>query len=99
MFSISRCLLYQLWGFLKQKFIKLVAVIVYARLERKVSSLQKLNQFNITEVSVLCTETVNSFFHFYGCGYPYNCIYDILLVAGIPDVVDGLVAVYLRYFN
>jgi hypothetical protein len=29
MFSISRCLLYQLWGYFKQKFIKLVAVIVY----------------------------------------------------------------------
>jgi hypothetical protein len=30
MFSISRCLLYQLWGFFKEKFIKLVAVILYA---------------------------------------------------------------------
>jgi hypothetical protein len=36
----------------------------------KVGSLQKLSQFNITEVLVLCTETVNSFFHLYGCGYP-----------------------------
>jgi hypothetical protein len=35
MFSISRCLLYQLWGFFKQKFIKLVAIIVHARLKRK----------------------------------------------------------------
>jgi hypothetical protein len=57
-------------GFFKQKSIKLVAVITYARLERIVGSLQKLSQFNTTEVSVLCTETVNSFFHLYECGIP-----------------------------
>jgi hypothetical protein len=74
MFFISRCSLYQLWEFFKQKSIKLVAVIAYARLERIVGSLRKLSQFNITKVSVLCTEIANSFFHLYGCSYPHNRI-------------------------
>jgi hypothetical protein len=38
--------------------------------KKKVGSLRKLSQFNITEVSVLCTEIVNSSFHLYGYGKP-----------------------------
>jgi len=30
---------------------------------------------------------------------PHNRIDDVLLVAGIPVVVDGVVEVYLRYYN
>jgi hypothetical protein len=72
---------YQLLGFLKQKFIKLVAVIVLTGLKRKVGSLQELNQFNITEVLVLCTEKVNSCFHLYGCGNLRNRTnYDVVTV-------------------
>jgi hypothetical protein len=86
MFSISRCLLHQLWGFFKQKLIKLVAVIVYTRLERKVGSLRKLSQFNITKVSVLCIETMNSFFHLCGCNNPRNRVDIDALVAGFADI-------------
>jgi hypothetical protein len=71
---------------------------VYARLERKVGFLQKLSQFNVTEVSVLCTETVNLFFYLYGCEYPHNRI-NVPLAAGTPIVVDGLVAVYLGCYD
>jgi hypothetical protein len=99
MFSISRCLLYQLLGFFKQKFIKLVVVIVYARLERKVGSLRKLSQFNITEVSVLCTKTVNSFFHPYECGYPHNRRDATHLAAGTAELDDDPVVLYLGYYD
>jgi hypothetical protein len=99
MFSISECWLYQLWGFFKQKSIKLVAVIAYAKLKRIVGSLQKFSQFNITEVSVLCIEMVNSFFHLYGCGYPHNRIDATHLVAGTPELDDDLVALYLGYYD
>jgi hypothetical protein len=99
MFSISRCSLYQLWGFFKQNFIKLVAVIAYARLERKVDSLRKLSQFNITKVSVLCTETKNSFFHLYGCNYPHNRIDATHLAASTPELDDDLIALYLGYYD
>jgi hypothetical protein len=51
-FSISWCLLHQLWGFFKQKFIKLVADTVYARLEKKVDSLRKFSEQYTSEVLV-----------------------------------------------
>jgi len=66
---VSVC--YISYGGFQIKFIKLVADIVYARLKKgKVGSLRKLSQFYITEVSVLCTETLSSSFHLYGCGKP-----------------------------
>jgi hypothetical protein len=95
MFSINRSLLYQLLGFFKKNFIKLVAVIVYARLKRKVGCLRKLSQFNLTDISVLCTETVKSFFHLYGCGHHHNRIDDVSLAAGTLEEDDDLVALYL----
>jgi hypothetical protein len=58
------------YGSFQTKVYKLVAVIVYERLKRKVGSLWKLSWFNIIEVSVLCTDEVNSSFHLYGCGKP-----------------------------
>jgi hypothetical protein len=73
-------------GIFKQKFIKLVAVIVYARLERKVGSLRKLNQFNIIEASVLCTETVNLLFYLCGYGNLCNRVGIDALVAGSADI-------------
>jgi hypothetical protein len=72
---------------------------VYARLEKKVGSLWKLSQFNITKVSILCTETVNSFFHLYSCGNPHNRIDDVPLAAGTTLVVDGIVEMYLGYYD
>jgi hypothetical protein len=45
------------------------------------------------------TETVNSFFHLYGCGNPHNCIYDVPLAAGTLDLKDDPVALYLGYYN
>jgi len=87
-------------GIFKQKFIKLVAVIVYARLERKVNSLRKLSQFNITEVSVLCTETVNSSFHLYRCDKPpHNHIDDVHLAAGTSKLDDNAIALYMGYYD
>jgi hypothetical protein len=77
----------------------MVAVIVYARLERKVGSLRKLSQFNIIEVSILCTEIVNLFFHLYGCGYPHNRIDVISLAAGTPELDDDPIALYLGYYD
>jgi hypothetical protein len=86
-------------GFFKQKSIKLVVVIAYARLERIDGSLRKLNQFNTTEASVLCTEMVNSFFHLYGCSYPHNCIDATPLAVGTPELDDDPVALYLGYYD
>jgi hypothetical protein len=37
-------------------------------------------------------------FTFTDVANPYNCI-DVPLAAGIPVVVDGVVGVYLRYYN
>jgi hypothetical protein len=51
------------------KFYKFVAVIVYASLKRKSWFIAK-TQFNITEVSVLYTKTMNLLFHLYGCDKP-----------------------------
>jgi hypothetical protein len=99
MFSISRCSIYQLWGFFKQKFIKLVAVIAYARLERKIGSLRKLSQFNITKVPVLCIETKNSFFHLYRCDYSYNRIDATHLATSTPELDDDLIVLYLGYYD
>jgi hypothetical protein len=64
-------------GVFQTKVYKLVAVIVLTGLKSEVGSLRKLSQFYITEVSVLCIETVNSFFHLYGCGYPHNRIDEV----------------------
>jgi hypothetical protein len=88
-------------GIFQTKFYKkkLVAVIVYTRLERKVGSLRKLSQFNITEVSVLCTEMVNSFFHLYGYDYPHNCINATHLAAGTLELDDDPIALYLGYYD
>jgi hypothetical protein len=61
--------------------------------------LRKLSQFNTTEVSVLCTETVNSFFYLYGCGYPHNRIDATPLAAGTPELDDDPVALYLGYYD
>jgi hypothetical protein len=41
------------------------------------------------------TETVNSLFHLYGCGYHHNRIDATPLVAGTPKVDDDPVALYL----
>jgi hypothetical protein len=57
------------YGGFQTKVYKLVVVIVYARLKRKSWFIAK-TQFNITKVSVLSNETVNSSFHLYGCGKP-----------------------------
>jgi hypothetical protein len=65
----------------------------------KVSFLRKLSQFNITEVSVLCTEMVNSFFHLYGYDYPHNCINATHLAAGTLELDDDPIALYLGYYD
>jgi uncharacterized phosphosugar-binding protein len=44
-------------------------------------------------------EAMNSYFHLYGCGYSHNCIDDVALTAGTPIVVDGVVKVYLGYYD
>jgi len=45
------------------------------------------------------TETVNSFFHLYGCGNHHNCIDAVPLVTGTPDMEEDLVALYLGYYD
>jgi hypothetical protein len=45
------------------------------------------------------TETVNSFFHLYGCGQHHNCIDVVPLVAGTLEVEDDLVVLYLVYYD
>jgi len=45
------------------------------------------------------TETVYSFFHLYGCDYHHNRIDAIPLAAGIPEVDDDPVALYLGYYD
>jgi hypothetical protein len=42
---------------------------------------------------------VNLFFHLYGCGDSHNRIDDVPLAAGTPVVVDGIVEVYLGYYD
>jgi hypothetical protein len=44
------------------------------------------------------TETVNSFFHLYGCGYHYN-YKDTTLAVGSSEVDDNPVAMYLGYYD
>jgi hypothetical protein len=78
---------------------KLVAVIVLAKLKRKVGSLRKCSQFYITKVSILCTETVDSFFHLCGCGYHYNRVDDVLMIAGTLEADGDSVALYLGYYD
>jgi len=71
MFFISRCLLYQLWGF-QTKVYKLVAVIVYARLKMKSWFFAKTQWIvYLWGLSVfIYAKTVGSLFHLYGCGKP-----------------------------
>jgi hypothetical protein len=45
------------------------------------------------------TETVNSFFHLYGCGYHHNRIDAIPLAASTLDMDDDPVALYLGYYD
>jgi hypothetical protein len=45
------------------------------------------------------TETVNSFFHLYECGYHHNYIDDGLTDAGTPEVDDNLMVLYLWYYD
>lgn len=59
----------------------------------------KLIEYYTTEASVLCTEAVNSYFHLYRCSYRHNCIDDVPLAAGTPDVDDDSVALYLEYYD
>jgi hypothetical protein len=42
---------------------------------------------------------VNSYFHLYGCGYHHNRIDGVPLTAGTSVVVDGVVEMYLRYYD
>jgi hypothetical protein len=44
-------------------------------------------------------KTVNLFFQLCRCGYHHNRVDDVFLAAGTPIVLDGLVAVYLRYYD
>jgi hypothetical protein len=42
---------------------------------------------------------MNSFFHLYECGYPYNRIDTTPLTVGTPELDDDPVAYYLGYYN
>jgi hypothetical protein len=44
-------------------------------------------------------ETVNSFFHLYGCGYHHNRIDEVPLAVGTPEVDDDPVTLYLWYYD
>jgi hypothetical protein len=48
---------------------------------------------------MLYIETVNSFFHLYGCDYHYNRIDATPLPTGTLEVDDDPVALYLGYYN
>jgi len=54
--------------------------------------MRKLSEFYIAEV-------VNSYLHLYECGENHNCIDDLSLAAGTPDVDDDSVTLYLGYYN
>jgi hypothetical protein len=45
------------------------------------------------------TETVDSFIHLCGCGYHYNRVDDIPIIAVTPDADDDSVAFYLGYYD
>jgi hypothetical protein len=47
----------------------------------------------------MITEAENSYFHLYGCGFPHNYINDVSLTTGTLVVVDGVVEVYLGYYD
>jgi hypothetical protein len=58
-----------------------------------------LSEFYTIEASIIIPEVVNSYFHLYGCGYTHNYIDDVPFTAGTPVVVDGVVEVYLGYYD
>jgi hypothetical protein len=45
------------------------------------------------------TETVDSFFHLYGCGYHQYRVDDIPMITGTPEADDDPVAYYLGYYD
>jgi len=88
-------------GVFKQKFIKLVAVIVYTWQKGKSWFFAKTQWIvYLWGLSVfIYAKTVNSLFHLYGCGYPHNRIDGASLATGTPDLEDDPVALYLGYYD
>jgi hypothetical protein len=58
-----------------------------------------LSEFYTAEASALLIEAVNSYFHLYGCGYHHNRIDEVPLSSGTSVVVDGVIEMYLRYYD
>jgi len=52
-----------------------------------------------SSLGMFYTETMNSFFHLYGCGYHHNHIDATPLAAGTFEVDDDPVALYLGYYD
>jgi uncharacterized phosphosugar-binding protein len=44
-------------------------------------------------------ETVNSFFHLYGCGHHHNRIDEVPLVAGTLEEDNDPIVLYLGYYD
>jgi hypothetical protein len=80
--------------------IKWVAIIIYVK-QRKSWFFAK-SQWIVYYwgLDMFYTETVNSFFHLYGCGYHYNRIDATPLVASTPEKMDDdSEALYLGYYD